>query len=260
MIMAFDKKEYSETAKPFWIFIATALVLGATLLFGASSVMAGEKARLLPIYSVETEEKKIALTFNCAWDAADIPVLLKILDEHGAKATFFVLGQWAEDNPAEMVLIAEAGHEIGSHSNTHADMTTISKAEMLDELDRSAERIERACGVTPKLFRAPSGAYNDSVIKTVSEHGFETIQWDVDSRDWKKPVPEEMAKSVLKNAGCGSIILFHSGTEATPAALPEILKGLSEEGYSFVTVSELLCKGNFTIDNNGRQHPVKSAG
>ncbi len=252
--MAFNEKDYRGGIRPLWIAIAAAVVIGATVIFVLRSVALGEGSRLLPIYSVETEERKVAVTFNCAWDAADIPTLLEILDQYDAKATFFVLGQWAEENPDAIKAIVSAGHEIGTHSNTHPDMAELDEEKIIEELSRSCEKIEAAGGGKPTLFRAPSGSYDNDVIATASEQGFITIQWDVDSRDWKGPSPEEMAKNVIENVREGSIILCHSGAKPTPEALPKILDALSQQGYSFVKVSDLIMREDYTIDHTGRQY------
>ena len=208
---------------------------------------------------METPERKIAVTFNCAWRADDIPDILAALEKYDAKATFFLVGSWAEQNPDAVEMIAKAGHEIGTHSNTHPDMAAISKEKIIEELSRSCERIAAAGGGTPKLFRAPSGSYNNTLIKTAAEQGFCTIQWDVDSRDWKNPDPSEMVTKVTENVRCGSIILFHSGAKPTAKALLQILDILSQQGYSFITVSELIYKDNYTINNEGRQIKLADA-
>ena len=236
--------------------MATVLVIGATLIYLTRYVALGAGSRLLPIYSVEREDKKVAVTFNCAWNGEDIPLILDTLDKYGAKATFFVLGTWADEYPDEVKAIYEAGHEIGTHSNTHPDMTKISKEKITEELLRSSEKIEAITGERPKLFRAPSGAYNNELIKTADELGFTAIQWDIDSRDWKKPSAEEITENVTENTGKGSILLFHCGMENTDEALPEILEKLKNDGYEFVSVSELICKGEYTVDNFGRQHQL----
>ena len=255
-----DKMEkYEGEIRRGWSWAAMFLVLSLTAIFFKQSVAYGFGSRLLPIYSVETAERKIAVTFNCAWDAVDIPDILAALEKYDAKATFFLVGSWAEQNPDAVEMIAKAGHEIGTHSNTHPDMAAISKEKIIEELSRSCERIAAAGGGTPKLFRAPSGSYNNTLIKTAAEQGFCTIQWDVDSRDWKKPDPAEMVTKVTENVQCGSIVLFHSGAEPTPAALPQILDILSQQGYEFVTVSELIYKENYTINNDGRQIKLADA-
>lgn len=256
--MAFDIKDYEIGKRPLWAIAASLLIFFALAFFVMNCVAFGEGSRFLPIYSVETEEKKIALTFNCAWEAEDIPEILGILDEHGAEATFFILGQWAEDNPSAVKMIAEAGHEIGTHSNTHPDMAKIMPEEMRKELSRSCERIEKAGGGKAKLFRAPGGSYSNELIKTAQEEGFFTIQWDIDSRDWKNPKPAEIVGNVTKYSGKGSIILFHSGKENTLEALPLILENLANRGFEFVKVSELIYTEDYTIDHTGRQHSLKN--
>ena len=181
--MAFDINDYSLGKRPLWAIFASLLIFIALAFFVLNSVAMGEGSRLLPIYSVETDEKKVAVTFNCAWGAEDIPEILAVLESYEAKATFFILGQWAKENPTAVKMIAKAGHEIGTHSNTHPDMAKISTDKAKEELFRSCEHIEKAGGGKPKLFRAPSGSYSSELVKTASETGFITIQWDVDTLD-----------------------------------------------------------------------------
>ena len=255
--MAFDINDYSLGKRPLWAIFASLLIFIALAFFVLNSVAMGEGSRLLPIYSVETDEKKVAVTFNCAWGAEDIPEILTLLEKYEAKATFFILGQWAKENPTAVKMIAEAGHEIGTHSNTHPDMAKICTDKAKEELFRSCEHIEKAGGGKPKLFRAPSGSYSSELIKTASETGFMAIQWDIDSRDWKDKTAGEMVESVTKNVGKGSIVLFHSGKKNTLEALPQILEILKNGGYEFVKVSDLIYKENYTIDHTGRQFSLK---
>ena len=255
--MKFDINDYGIGKRPLWAIFASLIVFAALAIYIFGSVAFGEGSRILPVYSVETLEKKVAITFNCAWKADDIPEILEVLERYEAKATFFILGQWAKDNPSAVKMIAKAGHEIGTHSNTHPDMAKISMDEARKELFRSCEHIEKAGGGKPKLFRAPSGSYSSELIKTAAEMGFVTIQWDVDSRDWKDKTAGEMIESVTKNVGKGSIILFHSGKENTLEALPQILEILKNGGYDFVKVSDLIYSENYTIDHTGRQFSLK---
>lgn len=255
--MAFDINDYGLGKRPLWAIIAAILIFAALAFFVFSCVAMGEGSGLLPIYSVETDEKKIAVTFNCAWEADDIPEILGILEKYDAKATFFILGQWAKDNPSAVKMIAEAGHETGTHSNTHPDMAKSTPDEIRSELFRSCEHIEKAGGGKPKLFRAPGGSYSLELIKTAAEMGFIAVQWDVDSRDWKGKTAGEMVESVTKNVQKGSIILFHSGKKNTAEALPQILEILKNGGYEFVKVSELIYTEDFTIDHTGRQYSLK---
>lgn len=217
-------------------------------------VLSARLERKLPIYSVDIEEKRASLGFNCAWDNADIPQLIEILAEQNVKATFFLAGDWCDNYPESARALAEAGHEIGSHSNTHKDMAKLDQQGILDQISRSEEKITALCGKKPNLFRMPSGSYNNLVIETLGQQGYYAIQWDCDSIDYKNPTPTEMRDRVLKKLRPGSITLFHSGAKNTPAALPMIIEAARAQGYEFVPVSELIFTDNYTIDFEGRQH------
>ena len=144
--------------------VALALV-GFTAAFACDSLFLPPKqafcasnGRSLPIYSVQTSEKKAAIGINCAWDDRDILPMLSTLQQNGVHATFFLLGEWAQKYPDAARTIARAGQEIGSHSNSHRDMDTLSQEEILQEIHLSCQNIHAACGQTPVLFRPPSGA------------------------------------------------------------------------------------------------------
>lgn len=207
-----------------------------------------------PIYSVNTDKQEVSLGINCAWDNADIPVLLALLKKADIKATFFVVGDWCDKYPKSVKAIYDAGHEVGSHSNTHADMTKLDTADMVREIQDSARKIEAITGKKPNTFRPPSGAYNTEVIATIEEQGFYPIQWDCDSVDYKDPTPQQMEQRIMKKLRPGSILLFHSGAKNTPAALPGIIAEIQEKGYKFVTVSQLIYPAPYSVDFEGRQH------
>jgi peptidoglycan/xylan/chitin deacetylase (PgdA/CDA1 family) len=157
-----------------------AVMLIAGVRWAGKAVAASASQRLLPIYSVETPEKKVALGFNCAWDNADIPQLIEILERYQIKTTFFVSGSWCKKFPESVKALADAGHEIGSHSNTHTDMVTLDREGILREIDLCNEKIANITGAAPTLFRMPSGSYNDLVIETIRSRGMIPIQWDCD--------------------------------------------------------------------------------
>ena len=212
--------------------------------------------RKIPIYSVETKEKKIAVSFDAAWGNEQTEDLIRILDSYGVKTTFFVVGEWAEKYPESVKALHAAGHEVCNHSDTHPHMPRLSPDEQKQELKRCNEKIAAVTGETPKLFRPPYGDYDDTLLTSAESLSMQSIQWDVDSLDWKNPTPEEMKQRVLSRVQSGSIVLFHNGAKNTPSSLPEILKALQKEGYEIVSVSELLLKGKSTVDGNGRQQPA----
>lgn len=211
--------------------------------------------RRLPIYCVDTEEKKVAISFDAAWGADDTDELLRILRENDVKTTFFMCGYWVDDYPEEVMKIASEGHDIGNHSATHPHMASISREEIAKELMKTHEKVYELTGVEMDLFRPPFGEYTNNVIEVAEECGYYTIQWDVDSLDWKEYGVEQEVKQVLehKHLGNGSIILFHNDAKYTPQALDTIIKGLKDRGYEIVPVSELIIREDFTINHEGRQ-------
>lgn len=208
--------------------------------------------REVPIYSVERPDNKIALTFDCAWGDEDIDTVLSTLEVYGCKATFFVTGDWAQRCGESLAKIYGAGHEIGNHSYNHADYTKMSAENIIADLDKSDAVIAEVTGEKPYLMRAPSGGYNDTVIKAVDGSGRTYIQWSVDGIDYGGAQPQDIYDRSVKNTAAGDIILLHTGTENTSAVLPKILEAL-ECKYEFATVSELIYSDNYIIDNNGRQ-------
>ncbi|MBQ6717717.1 MAG: polysaccharide deacetylase family protein, partial [Clostridia bacterium] len=133
-------------------------------------------------------------------------------------------------------------------------MTGLSTEQMIDELESCNKKIENVTGVKPTLFRAPYGDYDNRVIETVQSVGMYTIQWDCDSLDWRdNATPESICNRVTSKVKNGSIVLFHNDADHTPAALPNILKCLKDEGYEFVFIEDLIYKDNYEIIHDGTQ-------
>lgn len=212
-----------------------------------------ERERRLPIYSVDTGDKKVAITFDASWGENNTVKILDILDKYKIKATFFLVGRWIDDFPEETREIYKRGHEIGNHSNKHPMMTEISKQNMINEIAETDAKIMTITGKKTTLFRCPSGAYNDEVINTVEGTGHYCIQWNVDSIDWKNGDANAEYNRVIKKAKPGSILLFHNAAVNTPSTLPKIIEYLKGKGYKFVTVSDLIYKSNYYIDYTGKQ-------
>lgn len=222
-------------------------------LYNIQSLPVFNQDKELPIYSVGTDEKKASITIDAAWGDEFTEDILDTLDEYEVKATFFLVEFWADDYPNQVKEIHKRGHEIGNHSATHPDFTTLSKEGIIEEITKTDEKIKDLTGVKPTVFRPPYGAYNDTVIQTLRELDYYTIQWDIDSLDWKELGVESVVDRVIKNVGNGSIILFHNNAKYIKEYLPIILDRLTEEGYDLVPVSELIYKDNFQLDNTGRQ-------
>ncbi len=213
--------------------------------------------RSLPIYSVEREDNKIAITFDCAWGADDVDAIISALGQHNCRATFFVLGSWAEKYPEAVKKLSAAGHEIGGHSYNHAYYTQLSPEDMEADMEKCDAAIESVLGHATDLFRVPAGDYNNSVIDTVQNSGRFCIQWDADSLDYRDLTPEQMEERIMSKVQKGSILLFHTGTKNTAAALPQILTRLENEGYAFCPVGELIYRDSYAIDPAGRQFAKK---
>ena len=209
----------------------------------------------LPIYSVDTEEKKISISFDAAWGAEDFPKIMEVLDKHNVKTTFFMTGEWVEKYPEGVKILVEKGHDLGNHSATHPDMTTLSKEKQKEQILAVHNAVKELTGYEMELFRPPYGAYNNEVIRTCYELEYYPIQWSVDSLDWKGISADEIKQRVLKNISPGSIVLFHNAAENTPEALPGIIEALLADGYTIVPVSQILLKGDYSIDHTGRQIP-----
>lgn len=208
----------------------------------------------LPIYSVETKEKKVAISFDVSSGGIDnIDKLLDILDKYNVKATFFLVGYYVDDNPEKIKEIKKRGHEIGNHSNKHPDMTKITKERIIQEIAICDAKIMSLTGEGTNLFRFPAGEYNDASIETVESTNHYAVQWDADSIDWKENGADIEYNRVIKKTRPGSIMLFHNNAKYTPENLPKIIEKLKGEGYSFIKVSELIYNDNYYLDSTGRQ-------
>lgn len=212
-----------------------------------------EFKRNLPIYSVDTQEKKVALTFDASWGQDNTEKIVEVLDKYNIKATFFLVGAWVDANPDKLKLLFDKGHEIGNHTNKHPNMSTITKEKLINEIEIADNKIKKITGEGTKLFRAPSGDYNDTVINAVESTKRYCIQWNVDSIDWKAEGSDIEFNRVIKKTIPGSIILFHNEAPYTPENLPRIIENLRGKGYEFVRVSELIYKENYYIDQTGKQ-------
>ncbi len=234
--------------------IAASIILAAVFAVVCSVGVYANSNRKLPIYCVETEKKQVALSFDAAWGNDDTEQLINILKEYDAVATFFVVGAWVDKYPESVKQLHDAGHQIMNHSNTHPNMPSLSESQKLDELNSCNKKIAAITGSVPTLFRPPYGDYDNATIDACTALNMHTIQWDVDSLDWKEnATAESIYKRVTSKVKNGSIVLFHNDADCTPAALPNILKTLKDEGYEFVFIEDLIYKENYEIKHDGTQ-------
>ncbi len=235
------------------VFTLLALTIISTVTISHIGITVSNSISKLPIYSVDTKEKKIAITFDAAWNAEDTDELIEILKKHNAKATIFAVGDWVEKNPGAVKKFHKNGNEMANHSDTHAMFSKISREEIKKEILDCNKKIQEITAVSPKLVRAPSGDYDNKSIEVAESLDMKMIQWDCDSLDWKLLSVNEMYSRITTKVQNGSIVLFHNGIEKTPEALDKILTKLEKDGYEFVTVSELIYWDDYTIDHTGRQ-------
>ena len=233
--------------------IALAIMVMVGLIAG-QYISSASATRKLPIYAVQTGEKKVAVTFDAAWTNQDTDKLIKILKKHNAVATFFIVGDWAEKFPESVKAFYDAGHTIANHSDTHKAFSKCSREEIKEEIINCNEKLEKITGEQITLLRAPSGDYTDQSLEVAKELGMFTIQWDCDSLDYTKISVDEIVNRVTTGTKNGSIILFHNGVENTAEALDKVLTELKKQGYSFVSVNDLIYKENYYLDHTGRQH------
>ncbi len=235
--------------------VLLATVLLAISINGAVSaeVFFGYSTKKVPIYAVETTEKQVAISFDAAWGADKTKRIVEICEEYNVKATFFLVGFWVDKYGDMVEYIDQKGFEIGTHSNTHPDMVKLSKTDQRLELSKSIELIKNITGKEIELFRAPFGSYNNSLLEVAEEMNLKTIQWDVDSLDWKGLSAEAITTRILNNVKNGSIILCHNNSDHIVDALPMVLDRLNKKGFKVGSIGELVYKDNYTIDRTGLQ-------
>lgn len=237
--------------------VFTAILIIVAVTVGSVQAVFSKQNRKLPVYSVETPDKKVAISFDCAWGVDYTDSLLETMREKDVKCTFFSVEFWTKKYPEYITKIDSAGHDIGTHSATHPYMSKLDKATVKKELSSSSNAITEITGKDVKVFRPPYGDYNNNLIETAEEMGIYVIQWDVDSLDWKNLTADEIYNRVVPKVQNGSIVLFHNNGLHTAEALPRIIDALKEKGFEFVKIYDMIYKTDYYIDVNGRQHQMQ---
>ena len=240
------------------VIVAAALIVvvaAAYYIPGAVRVTSNVNGKELPIYSVETDKKQVALSFDAAWGNEDTEIILDILKKYNLHVTFFMTGGWVESYPEDVKKIYEAGHDLGNHSENHKNMSQLSDEEQKEELMTVHNKVKKLTGCDMFLFRPPYGDYNDSVVLNAQECGYYPIQWSVDSLDWKDYGADSIIDTVVnhKELKNGAIILCHNGAKYTKDALETMIQKILEKGYEIVPISKLIYRKNYHMDVTGRQ-------
>ncbi len=192
---------------------------------------------------IDNDDMKISLTFDDGPHRVLTPEILDILDEYGIKATFFVVGENIKQNPDILRRIADSGHEIGNHTESHIDCNKSNYRDIKKELMTVHEKVLEICDYNIKLFRPPGGALNKKMKKVTDEMEYNVVLWSIDTKDWAHTDISKISHNISENVKGGSIILFHdyiTRNSPTPETLKTVIPELINKGYSFVTVGELI--------------------
>ncbi|TCL64238.1 polysaccharide deacetylase family sporulation protein PdaB [Hydrogenispora ethanolica] len=232
-----------------WVGIGIALVFSLGYLAGRfhneNWPTMGLLAKEMPLFYVKKSAPEVCLTFDISWGEKTLPLVLKVLKQNQTPATFFVSGPWAVRHPEAVRAIVNDGHEIASHGDRHINLSQVSKDVVHDNIAKAHQDILSVAGRVAPYFRPPNGDYDDVVIDTARELGYETVIWSVDTLDWKNPGPRYMIDRVLARTIPGAIILCHASdsSQEIHLALPGIISGLRAKGLKLVALSQLAANG-----------------
>lgn len=223
---------------------AAMLAITLTLALASTSALIPKAASAQPYRRVENAEKRIALTFDDGPHPRYTAEILDILKEYGVRATFFVIGENIEYYGNDIIpRILSEGHEIGNHTFSHAHTRKMDRKALLEDVDRCHSIMKERYGYEMRLFRPPEGYVDKKITEAARAHGYSTVLWSIDTRDWEHTAATLIVSNVEHSVSGGDIILMHdyvSKPSTTAVALRELIPRLLGEGYQFVTVSELI--------------------
>jgi polysaccharide deacetylase family sporulation protein PdaB len=226
------------------LIISAAVIFAAGIVYAESSnVSVFSPEQPSAIYSVQTEKKVIALTFDISWGEKRTEPILKILEDKGVKnVTFFLSSPWSKTHPELVARIVKDGYEIASHGHKHVNYSSLSDEDIRKQIQISHQVLTEMTGKAPNLIRMPNGDFNKKVLKIAQEENYKVIQWDTDSLDWMNKGVDNIIQRVVSKAHPGDIVLMHASDSCkqTHEALPAIIDQLRAKGYEFVTVTEML--------------------
>jgi peptidoglycan-N-acetylglucosamine deacetylase len=244
-------------------------VLSGIAAFGAVSMLpnASQAQAIAPVPAslnrVETSLRQVALTFDDGPHPNHTPLLLDILAQWRARATFYVIGQQVRRFPDIARRIVAEGHELGNHTWDHPTLSRMGEGAVLSQIDRAQAQIAEVTGFMPVSMRPPYGAILAGQSRMIlSRRAMPTILWSVDPEDWRRPGTSVVARRMLQGARPGGILLAHDIHGATVRAIPEVLEGLVAQRLATVTVSELIGMGRWgpsaprrRLDQRNGPHP-----
>ena len=197
------------------------------------------------VYDSTKEPPLVALTFDDG-PGQYTDKLLDCLEENGAKATFYMLGQNVERYPDIVKRMHDLGMELSNHTYDHKDLAKLTQSQITEEIEKTSSLIQDAAGVLPDTLRPPGGSYNDTVQKL---SGMPILKWSIDTKDWKTKSEDQTYQCVMDNVEDGSIVLMHDIHEWSVDAAIRLIPDLIEEGYKLVTVQELAQAKGITLED-----------
>ncbi len=234
-----------------------AFVAGAGALAAAGAISYGAVAPRSQLFGRTfvaggPASRSLALTFDDGPNDPHTLRLLEVLAKHEVKATFFMIGRFVRERPQIARAVAQAGHVIGNHTDTHPNLFFASGSQLAQELDDCEKALTDTVGEHSKLFRPPFGLRRPATLRAVARRGLSTVMWSVTSFDWRLPTAEAIERRVARGLRGGDVILLHDGghrrmgTDRAPtvAATERLIARYSAEGYSFVTVPEMMAISN----------------
>ena len=243
----------------YFFLIVFILILNQTALAEINYLKNYSSSRLVPIYQVQRDDQKISLTVDGAWGSNQTAALLELFEQEEVPVSFFFAGIWLKNNPELVSQIIASGHKIYNHSYNHYHFNTLNKAEIKAELLQTETLINKYQDSESeiKLFRPPYGEYNNLVIKTAREMGYQVVQWSLDSHDWMDPGRDYILNRVKTKINSGDILLFHNDSNNIVEILSELIPQLKKD-YQFVKIEDLIYNNNYQISSlTGLQYKIK---
>lgn len=217
-----------------------------------------------PICSAASQTPAVSITINVEGSEESLSSILAVLKAHRANAVFFVTKAWISKYPETLSLILEDGHQLGNMGVQSLPMTSLSSEEAREQLLITHRTVKQLTGTDLQFFRPPLGVYDDALLSAAASCGYDTVQWSLDSRDWKDYDGETICQLVCEDPALksGAILLFRSDGKNTPRALDLVLSALKQQGFQTVSLSGLLKQSRELMDSRGRliYHPLSDAG
>lgn len=233
----------------FFVFAAALFAAGVIYVERGQVTVFSEESAPSAIYSVSTNKKVIALTFDISWgDKRAEPILKVLKDKNVQKATFFLSAPWSKTHPELVKAIQQQGYEIGSHGYKHVNYSGLTDEEIAQQISSAHAVLTKVTGQPPKLLRLPNGDFDKRVLKIAASQGYQVIQWDTDSQDWMNKGVRTIADRVVNKAHPGDIVLLHASDsvkqthEALPIIIDELRKKATNSSRSPICSRKRTCR------------------